>query len=65
MIENLVYDPEPVGGAVGGPGMYRGINLITGAADKSRAPDPAGGSALYQEGIRRREQAAKIKEMYG
>ena len=36
MIENLVYDPTRIGGGVG-PGMYRGINLITGEADKSRA----------------------------
>ena len=64
MVENLVYDPTRIGGGVG-PGMYKGINLTTGAADKSRAPDPVGGSALYQEGIRRRELAAKIKEMYG
>tara|TARA_Y100001951_G_C11135025_1_gene180349 strand:- start:81 stop:527 length:447 start_codon:yes stop_codon:yes gene_type:complete len=63
MVENLVYDPEPLAG--GTTGMYRGINLITGEADASRPPDPVGGSALYQEGLRRREQAAKIKEMYG
>jgi hypothetical protein len=64
MVENLVYDPTRIGGGVG-PGMYRGINLITGAADKSRARLGAESTALYEEGLRRREQAAKIKEMYG
>jgi len=64
MVENLVYDPTPTAGATGGPGMYRGINLITGAADASRPPDPDTGSALYQEGLRRRAQADLIRDTY-
>ena len=61
MVRNLVFNPKP---AAGVPGMYGGINLITGVADTPRPPDPDTGSALYQEGIRRRELAKKIKDTY-
>jgi len=65
MVENLVYDPTPAAGATGGPGMYKGINLITGAPiPQERERVLAGGTDLYQEGLDRRALAAKIRDTY-
>jgi len=60
-----VYDPTPAAGATGGPGMYKGINLITGAPiPQERERVLAGGTDLYQEGLDRRALAAKIRDTY-
>jgi len=64
MVTNLVYDPEPVDAGTE-TGMYKGMNLLTGEADTSRAQVLGAGHDLLAEGLRRREQAQKIKEMYG
>ena len=64
MVENLVYDPTRIGGGVG-PGMYKGINLITGEAiPQERERVLAGGYDPLGDADRRRAQADLIRDTY-